>query len=138
MLNRNLYNNYFAKNLEHRETPKLHQIIGRYSDYTQIKLNNILAKYCKDISIKLIFTTFKIESMFSLNYHVPKSMKSYVIYKFYSASCDACYISEPIRHFSTRITKYLCTDKALYVYKHLQISQQCKDQFQNSCSDILD
>ena len=39
--------------------------IGSYSNYyTQIKLNKILTKCCKNISIKLIFIPFKIGSMF--------------------------------------------------------------------------
>ena len=76
--------------------------------------------------------------MFSLKDQVPKSMKSYVIYNFSCASCDACYIGETTRHFSTRITEHLCTDKASHVYKHLQTSQQCKDQCDASCFDILD
>ena len=76
--------------------------------------------------------------MFSLKDHVPKSMKSYVVYKFSCASCDACYIGETTRHFSTRIAEHLRTDKASHVYKHLQTTQQCKDQCDSSCFEILD
>ena len=66
--------------------------------------------------------------MFSLKDHVPKSMKSYVIFNIPGAMCCACYICETTRHFSTIITETLCTDKASHVYKHLQTSKQCKDQ----------
>ena len=76
--------------------------------------------------------------MFYLKDEAPKLMKSYVIYIFSCASFDAFNIGETTRHFSTRITEHLCTDKASHVYKHLQTSQQCKDQCDASCFDIID
>lgn len=38
---------------------------GKYSSYTKSKLNKVLEKYCNNISVHLVFTTFKIGSVFS-------------------------------------------------------------------------
>ena len=46
-----------------------------------------------------------------------------IVYKFSCASCNACYISEASRHFSTRVDEHLSSDRSSHVYKHLQSSE---------------
>ena len=111
---------------------------GKYSSYTKKKLQNVLKKYCKDISVKLIFTTFKIGSMFSLKDSIPNALKSYVVYKFSCASCNACYVGETTRHLATRIKEHLRSDKNSHVYKHIHASENCIDNCNNDCFSIID
>ncbi|XP_065680545.1 uncharacterized protein LOC136094510 [Hydra vulgaris] len=77
--------------------------IGIYSNYTKMKISKIVHKYCKDILIKLIFTTNKIQDCFYLKESLPKLLISHVVYKFSCAGCNASYIGETSRHLATRI-----------------------------------
>ena len=54
-----------------------------------------------DLDIKLVFTTFKLRNLFSVNYSVPRELLSHVIYKFTCACSYACYIpvGETVLHF---------------------------------------
>ena len=36
--------------------------IGNYSRLTQIKIRQLCKRFCKDLSIKLVFSTFKIKT----------------------------------------------------------------------------
>jgi hypothetical protein len=108
--------------------------IGIYSNYTKMKINKIIHKYCKDILIKLIFTTNKIQNSFCLKEPLPKLLKSHVVYKFTCASCNASYIGETSRHLTTRINEHLRSDKQSHVYKHLNLSLNCKDL--NNCDSF--
>ena len=61
--------------------------IGQFSKSTQKRLNNLISRFCKDsVSIKLVFTTFKLSSIFSTKNKVPSSLKSFVVYKFECAA----------------------------------------------------
>ena len=54
---------------------------GKYSEYTKSKLNKTISKYCKEVSIKLVFT-FKIGSMFSCKDLIQQGLTSNAVYKF--------------------------------------------------------
>ena len=54
------------------------------------------------------------------------------------AGCNACYVGETTRHFSTRVREHLATDRASHVYKHLQQSVNCRDLCSTNCFSILD
>ena len=114
--------------------------IGKFSSLAQSKLNNIIKKHCKDsVSVKLVFTPFKIGSLFSLKDSVNPLNKSHVVYKFSCAGCNASYIGETTRHFSTRVKEHLETDKTSSVYRHLHVhSLPCKDACDESCFSLLD
>ena len=112
--------------------------IGRYSTYTQFKVNKIVEKLCKDVSIKLVFSPFKIGKMFSLKDAYNDALKSNVVYKFSCAGCNACYVGETTRHFTTRIKEHLHTDKSSHVYKHLRQSKNCLEKCDEACFSILD
>ena len=93
--------------------------IGKFSIQTKKKLNNIT-------NIELVFSSFKISSLFSMKDRVPFDLRSYVVYKFVCGSCKADYIGRTKRHLSTRIKEHLETDKKSHLYKHLNESQRCK------------
>ena len=85
--------------------------IGKFSTFTKSKINKLAKKYCENVSVKIIFTSFKIGQTFSSKDLVPKGLKSNVIYKFCCAGCNACYIGETTTHISTRIQEHLRSDK---------------------------
>ena len=98
----------------------------------------MFSRFCKDnVKIKLIFTPFKIGSMFSTKDFIPVSLKSQVVYKFSCAGCNASYIGETNRHLSTRVNEYLYKDKSSHVYKHLLGSDNCK-MSNDGCFIVLD
>ena len=56
--------------------------IGYYSSYTGRKISSIVNKYCKDLNVKIIFSPFKLSTMFSPKDFIPDSLKSRVVYQF--------------------------------------------------------
>ena len=77
--------------------------VGKFSKYTQQKLQKLTKQFCKEgTNIKIVFNSFKLSSLFSTKYKVPYELKSYVVYKFICASCNASYVGETCRHISTR------------------------------------
>ena len=57
--------------------------------------------------IRLVSTTFKIKNLFNVKDAVPEGLRTRVAYKFSCASCNACYVGETSRHFSTRVREHL-------------------------------
>ena len=53
---------------------------------------------------------------------VPDGLRSRVVYKFVCAGCNACYVGETCRHFSTCVREHLLSDRASYIFKHLKDS----------------
>ena len=90
--------------------------IGSFSIQTKKKLNNIVLKYYNpNTNIELVFSSFKISSLFSMKDSVPFDLRSYVVYKFVCGSCQADYIVRTEQHLSTRIKGHLETDKKSHV-----------------------
>ena len=59
-----------------------------------------------DMDIKLVFSSFKIGNLFGVK--DPNSwLRLRVVYKFACAGCNACYVGETTRHFSTRVCEHL-------------------------------
>ena len=69
---------------------------------------------------------------------VPRELRSRVIYKFTCACCNACYIGETLRHFSTRVREHLYSDKFSHIFKHLLSSERCRQSCSTDCFEILD
>ena len=61
------------------------------------------------------------KSFFSAKDNIPKNLKSFLVYKFICAGCNACYIGETARHFSVRINEHLKKDKSSNIYKYMRI-----------------
>ena len=49
-----------------------------------------------------------------------------MVYEFVCASCNACYVGETCRHFSTRVREHLVSDRASHIFKYLQDSAHCR------------
>ena len=112
--------------------------IGHYSNVTKKKLHNLYKKLCKkDNTFCLVFSSFKIKSMFSAKDSLPSHLKCNVVYKFSCASCNACYIGETTRHFSKRVDEHT-KDKKSHIFKHLNSNPDCKIAFSTNCFSILD
>ena len=76
--------------------------------------------------------------MFGVKDPIPGGLCSRVVYKFVCAACNACYVGETTRHFSTRVREHLVSDKASHIFKHLQNSERCRALCSVECFDILD
>ena len=61
-----------------------------------------------------------------------------MFYKFACAGCNACYVGETTRHFSTRVREHLVSDRASHIFKHLQNSEHCRTLCSQDCFHILD
>ena len=112
--------------------------IGKYSDITQKKINDLCKKYCKSLRIKIVFTSFKIKNMFSTKDKIDIQMNSNVVYKFICANCTVSYIGETSRNLGTRIKEHLHSDKQSHIYKHLKKDEKCFDNCNSDCFSILD
>ena len=78
---------------------------------TSYLISVIINKYCKDLNVKIIFSPFKLSTMFSPKDFVPGSLKSSVVYQFSCVSCGARCIGETNRHFNTSVNEHLFRDK---------------------------
>ena len=85
-------------------------------------MRHFIKRYCNDLDIKLVFSSFKIGNLFGLKDPVPDGLRSRVVFKFVGAGCDACSAGETCRHFSTRVREYLVNDRASHIFKHLKDS----------------
>ena len=111
--------------------------IGYYSSFTKSKILKLSKNYCKDINVKLVFTSSKLSSNFCLKDPIPESLKALVIYKFTCASCNASYIGETTRHLTTRIKEHF-RKKDSHIYMHLDKYKVCKAQSSASCFSVID
>ena len=113
--------------------------VGHYSKVAKRKLRQLTKRFCKsDLTIKLVFTSFKIKNMFSVKDRTPVALKSMVVYQFSCAGCNFRYIGETSRHFSTRIKEHTESDKNSLIFKHFNTSPLCKNKYSSSCFSILD
>ena len=116
--------------------------VGPYSSTVKSKLRQLLDEYCKDIDVRLIFTSFKIGQYFSNKDRIPTELKSGVVYKFVCGGCGASYIGQTIRHLSTRTHEHLSTDHDSSIYKHLNVNTRqgrvCRRSSNENSFSILD
>ena len=68
---------------------------------------------------------------------IPKSLKSFVVYKFVCQGCNACYIGETTHHFSIRTKQHLETDKKSHIFIHLVNNETCKALSTENCFEII-
>ena len=61
-----------------------------------------------------------------------------MVYKFVGAGCNACYVGETCRHFSTRVRQNLDCDRASHISKHLQDSEYCRALCSAESISVLD
>ena len=113
-------------------------IVGHYSAVTQKKIRFLVKRYCRNLNIRLVFSSFKTNNLFNVKDPVPNGLLSRVVYKFVCAGCNASYIGETNRHFSTRVREHLTTDKASHIFKHLSSNHRCKSMSTSQCFKIID
>ena len=102
--------------------------IGNFSAVTQKKICHFIKRYCNDLDIKLVFSSFKIGNMFGMKDPIPGGLRSRVLYKFACAGCNACYVAETAWHFSTRMREHLVVIGPLMfsnIYRFLNIVAPC-------------
>ena len=75
--------------------------IGHFPAITRKKIRHFVKRYCNDLDIKLVFSSFKIGNLFGVKDPVPDGLRSHVVYKFVCAGCNACYIAETCRHLES-------------------------------------
>ena len=112
--------------------------IGKFSISTKDKISKLCEQYCKTLKIKLVLTPTKLMDFFNTKDSLPKDLRSYVVYKFRCASCNACYIGETKRHFKTRVNEHLHTDKESKVFQHLKEHTSCNNACGPNCFEIID
>ena len=88
--------------------------------------------------MKLVFSAFKINKLFSNKDKLPNSLKSHVIDLFKYAGCKARYIGETNRHLQTRIHEHFQVDKNSQIFKHFKTSDDCRNLCNSTCFKILD
>ena len=111
--------------------------VGDFSTVTRNKLKHLRNVFSKDVDIKIVFSSFKINNFFSFKDPIPDALKSLVVYQFTCAGCNSRYIGETSHHFATRVKEYLSTDKNSHVYKHLNGSPGCKRKCLFDCFKIV-
>ena len=62
--------------------------IGNFSNITQVKIKQLSKRFCNDLDIKLVFSSYKIKNFFSCKDPVPTALKSFVVYQFSCARCN--------------------------------------------------
>ena len=110
--------------------------IGHFSKTT--KQESICDQYCKDLSVKIVFTPFKLGDLYSVKDAIPKLLRSFVVYKFVCPGCNACYIGETTPHLSTRIEEHLEKDRKSHIFKHLDENHNCKSLDTPDCFQTID
>ena len=56
--------------------------LDHFSKTTKQKLKKVCDQYCKDLSLKIVFTPFKVGDLFSVKDALLKLLKPFVVYKF--------------------------------------------------------
>ena len=94
--------------------------------------------FCKNANVKIAFSPFKLQDLFSSKDCLPVALKSFVVYKFTCAGCQSCYIGETKRHLPTWINKHLQTDTKCHILQHLNENPNCRDLCNDCCFIIID
>ena len=69
--------------------------VGKFSAIAQKRFRRTIQRFCDNsFNIKLVFSSCKIGSLFSVKDLIPKELKSCVVYRFRCAGCGACYVGE--------------------------------------------
>ena len=113
--------------------------IGLHSKIAQKQINTLCNKFCKNIDIKLAFTSSKVSSYFSTKDKMPNNLRSCVVYQFNCAFCNKSYVGETTRHYNTRVAEHLFKkSQPTSVKKHLNANLRCEQACNEACFEILD
>ena len=112
--------------------------IGMYSKVTQIKIERLCKRFCKNGKVKLVFTSNKLRQTISSKDCCPSVLSLKVVHKFVCASCNASYVGKTHRHLTTRIVEHFGKDKNSHIYQHLMSSTDFFNACSRDCFSILD
>ena len=76
--------------------------------------------------------------MFNLKDPIPKSLKSFAVYKFVCLGCNTCYIGETTHHLPKRIKEHLEMDKKPQTFANLVHNETCTALSIENCFEIID
>ena len=95
-------------NIDYNKSASYYKLpyIGSYSNSTKKKIYELCKKFCKNASVKMVFSPFKMQGLFSSKDSLPFALKSFVAYKFTCAGCHSCYIGGTKRHLPTTIKEH--------------------------------
>ena len=108
------------------------------SNDIKTNIDQICQKYCKELKIELIFSLFKTGSLFSVKDSIPSEQKSFVVYLFSCAGCNASYIGETTRHLLIRMEEHFSSNKGSVIYEHISENRICKDACDKNSFKIID
>ena len=111
--------------------------IGKFSKFTQNKVNRLCDRFCNKTKVQVVFSPTKISSFLSTKDGVPSVLKSYVVYKFICANCQVSYVGETCRHLHVRINEHFKSPSS-HIFKHLSENSACKQSCDNSCFQVID
>ena len=112
--------------------------IGSYPSSTKKKIYELCKTFCKNTNVKIVFSPFKLQDLFSSKDCLPVALKSFVVYKFTCAGCQSCYIGETKRHLPTRIKEHQQTDTKSHILQRLNENLNCRYLCDDSCFIIID
>ena len=108
--------------------------IGMYSKVTQNKIEKLCKRFCKNVKVKLVFTSDKLRQTFSYKDSCPSVLSSKVI----CAGCNASYVGQTHQHLTTRIDEHFGKDKKYHIYQQLMSSSDCLNACSRDCFNLLD
>ena len=111
--------------------------IGMYSKVTQNKIEKLCKRFCKNVKVKLVFTSNKLGQTFSYKDSYPSVLNSKVVYKFVCASCNASYVGQTHQHLTTRTDEHFGKDKDSHIYQHLMSSSDCLNVRSRDCLTMI-
>ena len=139
-LNNKLSENDTPKENSNKESTTYHKLsyIGDISVRTKRKIGELCKRFCKKTDINIVWTPFKIGSLFSAKDRLSNALRSFAVYKFTYTGCQYCYIGETRHHLVTQIKEHLVTDKNSHIMKHLLENKTCKNLCDKSCFQVID
>ena len=106
--------------------------------YHAKRVREFSKRYCNNIDIRLVFSSFKIGNMFGMKDPIPRGLRRCVVYKFLWAGCNVCYVGETSQRLSTRVREHLVRDRTSHIFRHLNNSPQCRTLNSDECFSPLD
>ena len=111
--------------------------IGMHSKVTQNKIEKLYKRFCKNVKVKLVFTSNTLCQTFTYK-DSPSVLSSKVVYKFVCASCNASYVGQIYQHLAIKIDEHFGKDKKSHKYQHLMSSVDFLNACSGDCFSILD
>ena len=66
--------------------------MGHFFAINQKKIRHFIKRYCNDLDIKLVLSSFQIGFLFGVKDPFADGLHSRVVFKLVCAGCNACYV----------------------------------------------